>query len=112
MPTVLAEGETWCCMGNMSLANGAAIDSSSSGTEADAGDAGNVTITSSGAFTSNASTIATSAENARGGDIDVTTQSVALSNGTVISASSLSLLLPEGEGNAGNITSSAADLPS
>ena len=63
-----------------------------------------MTITTSGAFTSNASTIATSAENARGGNIDVTTQSVALSNGTVVSASSRSPLLPDGEGNAGNIT--------
>ena len=91
-------------VGSVSLANGATINSSSSGTEADAGDAGNVTITSSGAFTSNASTIATSAENARGGDILIDAQNVQLSNGTLISASSRSPLLPDGAGNAGNIT--------
>jgi filamentous hemagglutinin family protein len=89
---------------SLTLANQSEITSSSLGTVADAGDAGNVTITSLGAFTSNASTIATSAESARGGNIDVTGQSVALSNGTIISASSRSPLLPDGEGNAGNIT--------
>jgi filamentous hemagglutinin family protein len=90
--------------GSLTLANHAEITSSSMGTEVDSGDAGSVTITSSGAFTSDASTIATSAENARGGDIDVTAHSVTLSNGTVISASSRSPLLPDGGGNAGNIT--------
>ena len=89
---------------SLTLANQSEITSSSIGTVADAGDAGNVTITASGTFTSNASRIATSAENARGGNIDVTAQSVTLSNGTVISASSRSPLLPDGEGNAGDIT--------
>ncbi|MDN5940834.1 MAG: filamentous hemagglutinin N-terminal domain-containing protein [Nitrospira sp.] len=97
-------GDITMNVGNLTLENHAEITSSSIGTVPGSGDAGNVTITSSGAFTSNASTIATSAENARGGNIDVTAQSVALSDGTVISASSRSPLLPDGEGNAGNIT--------
>ena len=97
-------GDITMNVGSLTLANQAEITSSSEGIVANAGDAGNVTITSSGAFTSNASTIATSAENARGGNIDVTAQSVALSNGAVMSASSRSPLLPDGEGNAGNIT--------
>ncbi len=91
-------------VGSSSLANGATINSSSSSTEAGAGAAGNVTVTSSGSFMSNASTVATSAENAKGGDILIDAQNVQLSNGTLISASSRSPLLPEGAGNAGNIT--------
>jgi filamentous hemagglutinin family protein len=82
------------------LEDGAIISAASSSI----GDGGSITIDASGSFTSNASTVSTSAENARGGNIDVTAQSVALSNGTVISASSKSPLLPEGGGNAGNIT--------
>jgi large exoprotein involved in heme utilization and adhesion len=101
-------GNITMTVGSLTLANQSEITSSSVGTLADAGNAGNVTITSSGAFTSNASTIATSAENARGGNIDVTAQSVALSNGAVMSASSRSPLLPDGGGNAGNIRITSA----
>ena len=97
-------GDVLLNVGNVSLSNGSTINSSSVGFEADAGNAGNVTITSSGAFASNASTIVTSAENARAGTINVTAQSVALSNGTLVSTSSNSLLLPDGGGNAGNLT--------
>ena len=97
-------GDIRMTVGSLTLANQSEITSSSKGTEVGAGNAGHVTIMSSGSFTSNASTIATSAENARGGNIDVTAQSVALSNGSVISASSRSPLLPDGGGNAGNIT--------
>ncbi|HSL04500.1 MAG TPA: filamentous hemagglutinin N-terminal domain-containing protein, partial [Nitrospiraceae bacterium] len=101
-------GDITMTVGSLTLANHAEITSSSKGTEVGAGNAGHVTITSSGSFTSNASTIATSAENARGGDINVTAQSVALSNGSVMSASSRSPLLPDGGGNAGNITINSA----
>ena len=90
--------------GSLTLGNHAEITSSSKGTLPDAGDAGNVTITVSGSFTSNASTIATSAVHARGGDINITAQAVQLSNGTLISASSRSPLLPDGGGDAGNVT--------
>jgi hypothetical protein len=88
----------------VSLSNGATINSSSVGFEADAGNAGNVTITSSGAFISNASTITTAAQNARAGAIDLTAQRVALLNGATITTSSSSPLLPDGGGNAGNLT--------
>jgi large exoprotein involved in heme utilization and adhesion len=89
---------------SISLSNGAAINSSSLSTDPGAGNAGNVSITSLGALTSNAGTIATSAKNARGGDILIDAQNVQLSNGTLISASSNTPLLPDGAGNAGNIT--------
>ncbi len=97
-------GDVFLDVGSMSLANGATITSSSFSTDPGAGDAGTVKITSSGSFTSDASTIATSAENAKGGDILIDAQNVRLSNGTLISASSRSPLLPKGAGNAGNIT--------
>ena len=97
-------GDITMNVGSLTLGNHAEITSSSKGIVADAGDAGNVTIMSSGAFTNNASTIATSAENAKGGDILIDAQNVELSNGTLISASSRSPLLPDGAGNAGNIT--------
>jgi len=97
-------GDVVLNVGSISLSNGATINSSSLSPEPNAGDAGNVTITSSGPFTNNASTITTSAENASGGDIKVTAQSVALSNGAVMSASSASPQLPDGGGDAGNIT--------
>ena len=96
-------GDITMNIGSLTLANHAEITSSSKGIAADAGDAGNVTITATGALASSASIIATSAVNAKGGDIDVTGGSVVLSNGTAVSASSSSPLLPDGEGNAGNI---------
>ena len=86
------------------LAQQATISSRSTGPDADAGDAGNVRITTSGAFTSNASTITTSANNAKGGKIDITADAVELSNGTLISGNSQAPQLPDGEGNAGNVT--------
>jgi filamentous hemagglutinin family protein len=91
-------------VGTLTLTNAAEIASSSTGTMSDAGDAGSVTIEASGSFTSNASTVSTSAENAKGGDISISAQSVQLANGTLISASSNAPLLPDGAGNAGNIT--------
>jgi large exoprotein involved in heme utilization and adhesion len=97
-------GDVVLNVGTVSLSNGATINSSSVGFEADAGNAGNVTITSSGAFISNASTITTAAQNARAGAIDLTAQRVALLNGATITTSSSSPLLPDGGGNAGNLT--------
>jgi large exoprotein involved in heme utilization and adhesion len=96
---------------SLTLTNHSEITSSSKGTVANAGDAGNVTITSSGSFTSDASTIATSAEHAKGGDILINAQNVQLSNGTLISASSRSPQLPDGEGNAGNISINSKEVP-
>lgn len=98
-------------VGTLTLTNDAEISSSSFSTGPGAGDAGNVRITASGAFMSNASTITTSAENAKGGDILLDAQNVLLSNGTLISASSNAPLLPDGAGNAGNIKiTSASDV--
>jgi large exoprotein involved in heme utilization and adhesion len=94
--------------GSLTLANHAEITSSSTGIGDSAGDAGNVAITASGAFTSNASTIATSAEKARGGNILMDAQNVQLSNGTLISASSNAPFSEDGAGNAGNITITSA----
>jgi len=116
-------------VGNISLTHGSSINSASTGTEpvvnvADGttqppGQAGNITITATGSFTSDASSIATSAEANRGGDISITAQSVGLSNGTLITANSKAplvvtkLVLDQdgqlveevvGSGNAGNIT--------
>jgi large exoprotein involved in heme utilization and adhesion len=86
------------------LENGASISAASSSI----GDGGSITINASGSFTSNGSTVSTSAENAKGGDILIDAQSVELSNGTLISASSNAPLLPDGAGNAGNITINSA----
>jgi len=114
-------------VGTLSLATDSSISSASSGTEVltnpdgttqPPGAAGNVVITATGGFTSDASTIATSAEANRGGDISITAGSIRLSNGTFINANSKGPLtvtqlvldangqLVEqavGDGNAGNI---------
>ena len=82
------------------LEDGASISAASSSI----GDGGSITINASGSFTSNGSTVSTSAENAKGGDILIDAQSVQLANGTLISANSNAPLLPDGAGNAGNIT--------
>ncbi len=111
----------------LSLAAGSSISSASTGTEVltnldgttqPPGAAGNVVITATGGFTSDASTIATSAEANRGGDVSITAHSVHLSNGTKITANSdgpltvTQLVLDAngqlveqviGNGNAGNI---------
>ena len=116
-------------VGTLSLANGSSISSASTGTDPitnpvdgttePPGTAGNVTITATGSFTSDASNIATSAEANHGGDITIKAQSVGLSNGTLITANSKAplevtklvlnqdgLLVSQvvGDGNAGNIT--------
>ncbi len=122
-------GDITMNVGTLSLANGSSISSASTGTAAvtnpdgvttePPGTAGNVTITATGSFTSDASSIATSAEANHGGDISITADSVQLSNGTVITANSKAplvvtklvldqdgLLVSQvvGDGNAGNIT--------
>jgi filamentous hemagglutinin family protein len=115
-------------VGTLSLADGSSISSASTGTDAiinpvdgttrAPGTAGNVVITATGSFTSDASTIATSAEANHGGDVSITALSVQLSNGALITANSnaplevketvlIDGLLVEqvvGDGNAGNIT--------
>ena len=97
--------------GPVNLTNGAVISSNSTGTMSGAGDAGNVTINASANFSSDASRVSTSAVNAKGGDIIINTQSVQLVDGTSISANSNGPLLPNGEGDAGNITiTSASDV--
>jgi len=89
------------------------------------GEGRNVTITATGGFASDASTVATSAEGNHGGDISITAQSVQLSGGTLITANSKAPLvvtklvldqdgLPveveavgddgRSDGNAGNVT--------
>jgi large exoprotein involved in heme utilization and adhesion len=83
---------------SLSLANGSTISSTSTEkaavpnpdglTTEPPGTAGNVTITATGSFASDASSIATSAEANHGGDISITAESVQLSNGTKIDASS------------------------
>jgi filamentous hemagglutinin family protein len=124
-------GDITMNVGTLSLTN-STISSASTGTNVVTnidgttevpGRAGNVTITATGGFTSNASTIATSAEANHGGDISITAQNVQLSNGTLINASSnaplqvTKLVLDEngqlvpqvvGDGNAGNITINSA----
>ncbi len=114
-------------VGTLSLATGSSISSASTGTEVltnldgttqPPGAAGNVVITATGSFTSDASTIATSAKANRGGDVSITAHSVHLSNGTKITANSdgpltvTKLVLDAngrlveqvvGNGNAGNI---------
>lgn len=122
-------GDITMNVGTLSLANGSSISSASSGTDpvtnfvdgttVPPGTAGNVTITATGSFTSDASTVATSSEANHGGDISITAQSVGLSNGTLITANSKAplevtklvldqdgLLVSQvvGDGNAGNIT--------
>ena len=129
--------------GTLTLTNGSQISSASTGvvvtnfdgTTEVPGRAGNVTITATGGFTSDASSIATSAEANHGGDIAITAQNVQLSNGTKIDASSNAPLqvtklvlkmnengdpvlddngnpvldkVPVGDGNAGNITINSA----
>ncbi|MBI3807139.1 MAG: hypothetical protein HY281_06440 [Nitrospirae bacterium] len=122
-------GDISMTVGTLSLANGSSISSASTGTAAvtnpldgvttePPGTAGNVTITATGSFTSDASNIATSAEANHGGDISITAHSVQLSNGTLITANSKAplevtkLVLDQdgqlvsqvvGDGNAGNI---------
>ena len=120
-------GDVTMNVGTLSLANGSQISSASIGTPVTnpddgttqaSGTAGNVVITATGRFTSDASRIATSAEANHGGDVSITAQSVELSNGTLITANSNAPLevketvlidgLPVeqvlGNGNAGNIT--------
>jgi len=111
----------------LSLAGSSRVSSASTGTEVvtnldgttqPPGAAGNVSITATSGFTSDASTLATSAEANRGGDVSLTAHSVHLSNGTVITANSngpltvTQLVLDAngqlvaqvvGDGNAGNI---------
>jgi filamentous hemagglutinin family protein len=121
-------GDITMNVGTLSLADGSKISSASTGTDAATnpddgttqapGTAGNVVITATGSFTSDASTIATSSEANHGGDVSITAHSVQLSNGTLITANSNAPLevketvlidgqLVEqvvGDGNAGNIT--------
>lgn len=121
-------GDITMNVGTLSLATGSSISSASTGTDAITnpndgttqapGTAGNVVITATGRFTSDASTIATSAEANHGGDVSITAQSVQLSNGTLITANSNApfqvkeTVLIDGQlveqvvgnGNAGNIT--------
>jgi filamentous hemagglutinin family protein len=129
-------GDITMNVGTLSLANGSSISSASIGTDAftnsddgttqPPGAAGNITITATGSFTSDASRVATSAEANHGGDISITAQSVQLSNGTKIDASSnaplevtklvVNPLDPDGPrieefvgfGDAGNITITSA----
>ncbi|MEO7860807.1 MAG: filamentous hemagglutinin N-terminal domain-containing protein, partial [Nitrospirales bacterium] len=132
-------GDVVLNVGSISLINGSLITSASTGidpiinandgTTQPPGQAGNITITAMGSFTSDASSIATSAEANHGGDISVTTQSVELSNGTLITANSKAplvvtkLVLDQGglpveveavgddgrsDGNAGNLTITSA----
>ena len=121
-------GDITMHVGTLSLAGGSRVSSASIGTEAitnpddgttqPPGAAGNVSITATGGFSSDASTLATSAEANRGGDVSITAHSVHLSNGTVITANSngpltvTQLVLDAngqlveqvvGDGNAGNI---------
>jgi filamentous hemagglutinin family protein len=121
-------GDITMDVGTLSLAHDSRISSASTGASAITnpddgttqapGTAGNVVITATGSFTSDASTIATSAEANHGGDVSITAHSVHLSNGTVITANSKGPLtvtqlvldangqLVEqvvGNGNAGNI---------
>ena len=121
-------GDITMHVGTLSLAGGSRVSSASIGTEAitnpddgttqPPGAAGNVSITATSGFTSDASTLATSAEANRGGDVSITAHSVHLSNGTVITANSngpltvTQLVLDAngqlveqvvGDGNAGNI---------
>lgn len=130
-------GDITINVGTLSLSNGSQISSASTGTAAipnpdgtgttePPGPAGNITISATGSFTSDASTIATSAEANHGGNISIGAQNVQLSNGTLINASSNAplqvtklvldqngQLVPEvvGNGNAGNITiTSASDV--
>ena len=66
---------------------------------ANAGKAGDISITAHNTFQSDNSTVNTSAEQAAGGDISVTAgQDVLLRNGSLVSAESF------GAGNAGNIS--------
>ncbi|MFZ1804527.1 MAG: hypothetical protein WAU05_11435, partial [Nitrospira sp.] len=129
-------GDITMNVGTLSLAKSSSISSASTGAEVITnpddgttlapGTAGNVVITATGSFTSDASTIATSAEANRGGDVSLTAHSVRLSNGTLITANSNAPLtvtklvldanaqLVEqvvGNGNAGNIViTSASDV--
>jgi large exoprotein involved in heme utilization and adhesion len=121
-------GDITMNVGTLSLADGSEISSASIGKDAITnpddgtirapGTAGNVVITASGSFTSDASTIATSSEANHGGDVSIIAHSVQLSNGTLITANSNAPLevketvlingqLVEqvvGDGNAGNIS--------
>ena len=121
-------GDITMNVGRLNLTSGSRISSASIGTQPTTnfsdgttkppGVAGNVTITATGSFTSDASTVATSAEANHGGDVSITAHSVQLSNGTLITANSNAPLevketvlidgqLVEqvvGDGNAGNIT--------
>jgi len=121
-------GDITMNVGTLSLSSASQISSASTGTNIfpnldgtinPPGRAGNVTITATGSFRSDASTIATAAEANHGGDISITAQNVQLSNGTLITASSNAplevtelvldqnvQLVPQvvGDGNAGNIT--------
>lgn len=120
-------GDITIAGGTVTLDGGSTISSASIGTEptirfdgttAPPGRAGNITITATGNFTSDAGTITTSAEANRGGDISITAGSIRLSNGTLINANSngpltvTQLVLDTngqlveqavGDGNAGNI---------
>lgn len=121
-------GDITMNVGTLSLAKSSSISSASTGAEVITnpddgttqapGAAGNVSITATSGFTSDASTIATSAKANRGGDVSITAHSVHLSNGTIITANSNGPLtvtqlvldgngqLVEqvvGNGNAGNI---------
>lgn len=120
-------GDVTMNVGTLSLANGSSISSASIGTDpivnfdgttTPPGQAGNIAITASGDFLSDAATITTSAEANRGGDISITAHNIRLSNGALINADSnaplvvTKLVLNEsgqlveqtvGNGNAGNI---------
>ncbi len=86
----------------VTLSGGSRISSSSTGTMANAGDAGSVTINAGNSFQSSGSTVATSAAQGQGGNITITaSQEATLNNGTNITASST------GQGDAGNITINA-----
>ncbi|MGH9786886.1 MAG: beta strand repeat-containing protein, partial [Terriglobia bacterium] len=86
----------------VTLSGGSHISSSSTGTMANAGDAGSVTINAGNSFQSSGSTVATSAAQGQGGDITINAgQSVTLNNNSSISASS------SGPGNAGDIVINA-----
>ena len=87
---------------NVRLSSQASI-SSESRASVHAGDAGNIVIAAQNSFQADNSTVLSSTEQAKGGNITIRAKDIALTGATEISSQST------GEGNAGDISFSAAD---
>ncbi len=89
---------------SISLFSNSSISASSSGTDSTAGNSGNISLSTEGTFTNDASSVSTSAQQAEGGDITIVAgENVDLLNQSLISAET------KGSNNAGDIQLESGD---